>query len=540
MSESQNARSAIQPTATTNQTGNWIERHPQLSALVVIALGFALRVRAAYGTFLNPDEALHYFISNRSSWSEMYHASLTMAHPPLLFALLYMWRHVGSSEFVLRLPSILAGTAFCWVFFRWMLHMFGLAPAWIGLTWITLLPPMVGLSAEVRQYEPLLLFSIFAAYLLEIALAHQSAGWMLASFLCLYLAMLSHYSGFLFVAAMGIYSLFRIHEANSGVRFTWIAGEAGALGLAIALYVSHIARIKNTVMAQGAFETWLYKSYFHRGQSLVLFVFARGFSVFQYIFGQRLIGIVMAFFFVAGVVLLLRKKIPLPNSRGSGSLLAGLLVLPFAINCASAVFDAYPYGGTRHSVFLAIFAVAGAAVFVAKLARQQLLGGVGIAIVIVLLCWVFPSIYHPYIARADQNKGQMLKAVTFIENRIPGSDPIFVDYETGILLGHYLCAQQPISYDNSLPGFLVFHCGGHRIISTEHDLWFFTPQNFANEWGILMGAGQFQSGDSLWVAQAGFNVTIANDIWKEPWNFPARNKKMFGNNIVLFRLITER
>ena len=542
MSPSQNVRLTVEPASGNSPIESWLEAHSDLAALAVVVLGLALRVRAARGTFLNPDEALHYFIANRASWALMYQASLTMAHPPLFFFLLYFWRHVGSSEFILRLPSVLAGTAFCWVFFKWMTGILGRAAAWIGLIFVIALPPMVTLSAEVRQYELLLLFAVSSAYFLEKALAQKSSSLMLASFVCLYLAMLSHYSGFLFAAAIGIYSLLRVLDRGitTNLRGAWIAGQMGTLGLGVALYLTHIAHIRGTIMAEGAFDTWLYKSYLHPGQNPLLFVEARSFSVFQYLFGQRLIGDLAGLFFITGIVLLLRGNVWLPNSGPTIRQAAVLLIAPFAVNCAAALADAYPYGGTRHSVFLVIFAIAGVSLCFARVTQDRLTRGVAIATLIVLLCWAFPSIFHPYIARADQSRAQMQKAIAFVREEIPASDPIFVDYESGLLLGHYLCAQRPISYDGSLPGFLVFQCGGHRIISTNHDLWFFTPQSFLSQWSNLIRSGQFNPGDTLWVSQAGFNVTLDDDLRKEFPDFHDLQTQAFGKNIRLFRITVGR
>ena len=543
MSPLQNERSTLEPAPSGGGLiESWIEEHFELAALAVVALGLALRIRAAHGTFLNPDEALHYFIANRPSWALMYRASLTMAHPPLLFFFLYLWRHVGTSEFVLRFPSVLTCTAFCWVFFRWMIDMFGRAPAFISLILVTLLPPMVALSAEVRQYELLLLFAVSSAYFLERALARKSASFMLLSFVCLYLAMLSHYSGFLFAAAIGIYSLLRVlhRGTTASLRITWIAGELGAFGLGVALYVTHIAHIKNTRMAEGAFDTWLHKSYLHTGENPLLFVMVRSFSVFQYLFGQRLIGDLVGLFFIAGIVLLLCGKVSLPKSGLTIRQAAVLLIVPFAINCAAALVDAYPYGGTRHSVFLAIFAIAGVALCLAKVTQERLMRGIAVATVIVLLCWAFPSIFHPYIAAADQSRVKMQKAIAFVRGKILASDPIFVDYESGLLFGHYLCEQRPISYDDSLPGFLAFQCAGHRIISTNHDLWFFTPQSFMSQWRDLMRSGQFKPGDAVWVGQAGFNVTLDDDLRREFSDFHDLQTQAFGKNIRLFEMTVGR
>ncbi len=539
MSHSQVLQPGITSRAWNDSFESWLEAYSDLAALALLGLGFVFRVRAAWGVCLNPDEALHFFIANQSSWALAYKASLTMAHPPLLIFLLYVWRSAGTSEFVLRLPLILAGTAFCWVFFKWMNQLFGKSVALTGLTFASLLPPLVLLSAEVRQYELLLLFAISAAYFVEKAFAANSAGFMLLSSAFTYLSMLSHYSGFLFTAALGIYTLWRITTRTTAARvvMAWVTGQAGALGLAIFLYKTHISRIKGTTMAEQAFESWLRKSYYHPGHGgPLVFIVVRSFSLFQYLLGQSVVGDIAGLMFIAGIVVLLWKRVSLLNSGPTIHQLAVFLILPFAINCLAGFFDVYPYGGTRHSVFLAMFAIPGISLCVAGITKQRKLWGIVAAALIGLLGFAFPSVRHPYISRTDQQRGQMDHAVRFVQEELPPAAPIFVDYESGIMLGHYLCEQKQVVYDNSIPGFLVFDCGGHRIVSMLHDLWAFTPQTFFQQWRDLVHNGNFQPGETVWVGQVGWIVTLDDTLRRKFPEFHDLQTSSFGNNIRFFRL----
>src|SRR5262244_757404 len=174
----------------------WLEAHPGLSVLLLLWLGLIARLWTAWGTFLNPDEALHFRIANQASLLLAYKTSLWLAHPPLYIFVLYFCRAFGTSEFVLRLPSVIAGTAFCWFFFKWVTSILGRAAGWIGFVFACFLPPMIGLSAEVRQYALLMCFAGGAAYFLEQALTKNSASRMALCFVCLYLALFSHYSAF--------------------------------------------------------------------------------------------------------------------------------------------------------------------------------------------------------------------------------------------------------------------------------------------------------------------------------------------------------
>ena len=118
----------------------------------VLLLAFLLRLWKASGTFLNLDEAMHCLAATKPSLAEAYRAGLGLAHPPLLILLSNLWRRFGTSELFLRLPSVIAGTIFCWIFFKWLTRLLNPAAAWTGFVLVSFLPPFVELSAEIRQY----------------------------------------------------------------------------------------------------------------------------------------------------------------------------------------------------------------------------------------------------------------------------------------------------------------------------------------------------------------------------------------------------
>src|SRR6202050_5533250 len=189
--------------AARKKQNEWFHGHVNLVAAAVTLLGFLARLWAAHGTFLNPDEALHFRLANQVSLALAYKASLTAAHPPLLILLLYYWRALGTSELWLRLPSVLAGAAFCWMFYKWLSKAGGSLAGFIGLLFIAFLLPTILISAEVRQYSLLLAFLGSALYFLDEAFTKSSTSRMAAFALCLYFAMLFHYSAFWFAAALG-------------------------------------------------------------------------------------------------------------------------------------------------------------------------------------------------------------------------------------------------------------------------------------------------------------------------------------------------
>ena len=514
----------------------WLRTHTGLVAFLVVAAGFLLRVRAAAGTFLNPDEALHFSIANQASFAAAYRGSLTLAHPPLMVLLLYFWRAVGTSEFILRLPLVIAGTVFCWLFFKWLKHTLGGITAVIGVIFMALLPPIVLLSAELRQYSLLLVSAAAAVLLLELAFAKNSFLQMALSCVCLVLAMLSHYSGLLFAAAFGIYSVLRLIRSHfsRAVIATWIAGQLAALVLFVFLYRTQISRLKNSALAEQAISEWLRRSYFHPGNdNLLVFVVGRSFAVFQFIFGQHAVGDIAGLLFLAGVVFLLKGKL---REQASARWQFGVfLLLPFAINCALAILGHYPYGGTRHSVFLAMFAIPGISALLVKGTRYRLVRAMTLAALIVAICYAFGFHHQPYMTRDDQSRGRMDQAMEFVRSQIPPAEPVFVDYQGNLMLSHYLC-QQPPSIEVMDSRFQRFHCGGHNIVSAPPRMWMFAPETFPKYWDDAVSKTGLEVGNAVWVVQAGWGASIAPGLQHIRSDISPLDVQSFGRNITVFKL----
>ena len=530
-----------------------IQRRPNLCMYALLAAGFLVRLWHATGTYLNPDEALHFFVANKVTWWETYRASLNVSHPPLLIFLLRVWRVLGTSELMLRMPSILAGTLFCWFAYRWLRMLFDGPMVWIAFTFIVFLPSSIDLSTEVRQYALLLAFAMGSAYFLERALQANSALAMLASGGFLWLAILSHFSAFLFAGVLGVYAILRIVENRTTLKVlaAWELGQVVALGICYFLYVTQISRLGQAYGGTNATRGWmgndyLGNSYFIPGRvNPLLFVFARTGGVFQYIFRQSAVGDLAFVLFVVGVVMIFRKHrasssgAGRPSSAKPGPFVGQnytytgiFLLLPFVFNCGAALVRAYPYGGTRHSSFLLPFALAAVAVAIARLIKGRVALGIVIALVVSLVCNVFPSKRLPYMSAESQRKSNMTAAIALLRN-LPAGEPIFTDYQTSLTLGHYLCDQHPIEQDRKMAGFISYECGGHKIIVTA-TTFLFTARNFYDQWQVMVSEYGLHPGAKICVTQMGWSTYLAFELT----NFPEFHisPHYFGNNIQVFDL----
>jgi hypothetical protein len=508
------------------QYSNWV-------AATLVMSGFIWRVWLAHATFFNTDEAWHYSLANQSSFYLAYKASLTIPHPPLLVFVLYFWRSLGTSNLVLRLPNVLAGTLLCWVSWKWITALVGQAAGWVALILMTFLPPRIATSADLRQYPLMLLFTVSAAYFLERALAENSVGWMVAASGSLYLAMLSSYSAFFFAAALGAYCILRIRAKppSRQVISAWVAGQAAGLALACFLYVTHVRKMASLQVP------WLYDYYFHPGHtSLLSFLYHGTFGVFRFVFGQVTIGGLATLMFAVAVVLLLLEKSAsetVPSSR----LIGILLLLPFVLNCAAAIAGLYPYGRTRQCIFLAVFAISGVSVFLARIAKHKTGPAVALAIAIVVACHAFGTLQgRDMLPLADQRHQHMDQAIEFIHREVSPADVILVDDATRRQLAHYLCRQQSISVDHSLGGFESFQCEGFRVISTGPEAGVLTADTFAAKWREMLRIYSMKPSATVWVFQGGWAAGLGEALRERSLQFSGLQPHPFGRYLEIFKL----
>ena len=519
------------------------DRRSNYVAMTLVGIGLLWRLWLAHATFFNSDEAWHFSMANQSSLYLAYKASLTLLHPPLLVLVLYFWRGFGTSNLVLRLPCVIAGTLFCWIFWKWLTVVAGRTAGWVGLILMTFLPPMITLSADLRQYTLMLVFATSAAYFLERALTGNSVRLMAISTGFLYLVMLSHYSAFLFAAALGGYCILRMlaQPPSAPVIVVWFAGQAGGLGLGWFLYTTQIAALRKVypgAQPLHRYADWyLSDYYFHAGSNRLLpFLYHGSFGVFRFIFGQTTVGGVAALMFAAGTLLLLFEK-PAPNAATPSRLTGLFLLLPFVLNCAAVTAGLYPYGRTRQCVFLAIFGIAGVSVLLAKVTKQSTRNAVLLAIGIVVLCQAFGTLQgRDMLPVAEQKREHMDQALEFIQQEVGAPDLIFVDAASRLQLGHYLCRQKQITIDHSVPGFESFRCREFRVISTDPEEGVFTRDTFAQEWQKMVRAYSLEPGAAVWVFQGGWASGLGEALRNRSPEFSGLEPHSFGRFLELFKI----
>jgi Dolichyl-phosphate-mannose-protein mannosyltransferase len=501
--------------------------------LILLAAGLLVRLLNAAYRFLNADEVLHYFLSVEPSFLATYRASLTTAHPPLLILFLHYWGGLAHSEFLLRLPLVLAGTGFCWAMYAWLKLVTDADAALFGLILFLFSPALIIVSAEIRQYDLLLLFSGLSLYLLERGLQRDSIWSMLLSSLSLYLALLSHYSSLIFALTLGFYALVRLATTNSRSRlvFTWVAGQIGALALIAFLFTHHVPLMRARGAWEGIADTYLRRSVLQPGQEHVLGFIARAhLRLFHYLFSQSVVGVLALLLFIAGVVLVFRRR-----TRSHGNLgpadwhLGSLFVFALIVNCALGVFRVYPYGGTRHNSYLSIFVFPAVAIAISRFRPQWNWQKLAAAGVILAICNFFPAPLGEYIPFRDQSRAKMAAAIHTLQ-QMPAGSVIFTDHEGALELSYYLCHDKSVvQLSQPLSDFFSADCAQFAMVSVGQ--WIFKGDSFEPD---LKGARQlygWQSGTAIWFVQAGWFIDKEPAVRKELKEVACVNPQPFGRNI---------
>jgi hypothetical protein len=517
---------------------SWLHDHINAIAVTVVAAGFSVRIFVASRSYLNPDEALHYLLIHHSSVVLAYKDSLSNAHPPLLFIILYFWQFLGRSELMLRLPSALAGTTLCWAAFKWIGDLFGRTAALIGLIFVAFSPAMIALSAEVRDYALLLFCMVTALYFLGRAFQEHSMQSMCYFSIFLYLAILSHYSAIFFAMAIGLYSLVRISDAQRPRKLVaaWAIGQAGALAIYGFLYVTQLSKITNNIAGWGkTYDQY----YFHSGYAdLFSFLQENTSNIFLYIFEQEYVSETVLVLFVVGVAVLFFRGL-LPARRNPRSCHLGiLLLLPFIAVWGAAVFGIYPYVGSRHTVFLAPFAIAAASFLLAAVCGQKLWAGLSIATLLMGMSNAYGKPSGQFITKENQDRSLMIAAMNHIQQTVPRTEMILVDYQSGLPIAYYLCGpRNTIRLDALYDQLSKSTCNGYSIISLDSHLWKLTPGNFPPKFQQLAYTYGLKPGDRVWVFQAGWGANLDTELPAHVPKFRCLASKSFGANITVIPFV---
>jgi hypothetical protein len=356
----------------------------------------------------------------------------------------------------------------------------------------------------------------------------------------LYLALLTHYSALVFAATLAFYALVRLLRGGTRPKVTaiWVAGQAGAAAICVFLLHTQVSRLRATGLPSEIAQTWLQSSIFQpREDHLASFAWSKTVRLFRYFFSHGTIGFLgLALFLCALVVFFSAKSRNLPKTEQRS--LALLLLVPFLLTLGASRAGIYPYGGTRHDVILALFAVSGVGLALDWLGAGFEVGRRWLPAILMAaalaIVHVFPSPTGPYIRPRNQSRKLMAEAIGFLKS-LPGSPVLFTDHQGSFVLGYYLCGKtEPVP---EFSGSLAFaRCGDYRMVSVTTEEAFnraLFPRLLEDAWRRTPAETTLYTFESGWI-----------DDKEQDWIAELRklggNPRNFGPNILICAMVKSK
>ncbi len=500
---------------------------PQTRLLLpaVLTVGFALRFREAWLTYLNPDEVL-LALSGQS-----HHLGFTLAtadHPPLLGVVLGLISLISSSALALRLPSVAAGALMPWVIYRWLDAEWNTRTATVAMVLLTFAPNLVHLGAQARGYALLMLFCALAISECDRAIRDRSTLRLVSSTVALCLAILTEYSAAWFAGAMGVYAALRMWRQPRGFIAVWVAGQAVAVGLYV--WLLHAAPTVDEAQKAAWISGFLRGAFPGPGDRMPAFAVVATLKQFAYLFGSIPLGAAALALFVAGLLVIARRA---PASIVEGSVAwTALLVTPFVLGTMGAVLGLHPYGRSRHTVVLSVFIATGIGIALGSVPWPRPRWSILIGAAALVAWW--------NVAEPDQNNipssralaRSMQEAVEFLRQAAP-SGAIATDGETAVMLRYYTTGLSPVATTTE-NGLTMAVMGGLRVGWRQ---WMFEDAAALEaEVADVRRRSRLAPEDPVWIVDGGFDTQLPSRA-RARWGPAAlRDFRSFDGALVAFRL----
>jgi hypothetical protein len=516
---------------------DWLQANFTGVALAITGAGLLIKVLVALPTFLNSDEVSNAFTALQPTLGGLFTEAFKSPHPPLYFLVLRLWSVLGASDFMLRLPSVLAGTAAIWVAFRWLALIFDRNSALVALIILTFSPAVTAQLVEVRQYSFLYLVAAAGLLWLERAFILKSARHMLLSGLMFALAVYTHSSAFWLVIAVGAYGVVRlsVERPPRKVAGAWALSQAVIAGLCALVYFTQLAHHRGGFTETYARENWLRTSYFHAGSDNVLWFPIRQTSVlFQYLYSLPIDGVIMMLGSLAAVVYLLVKGRPHAGSESARRDLGLLLILPFAVTCAAALAGVYPYGGSRHSILLALFAAAGAGFIIARFANRRI-WPILLGAAVLVPIWVSKAVPpEGQPSPTGQRRELVTNAIDYIRQDVPPGRIIFTDILNQFTLRRYLDRKVTPELPTPAGQLMEYDVAGYRLVASLR-YFNFPPDSFGDEFARMAAAYGLGPGDTVCVASMGWGSSVAWRLYNR-YGMEYEGTRVFSPSIAVMEI----
>ena len=189
-----------------------------------------------------------------------------------------------------------------------------------------------------------------------------------------------------------------------------------------------------------------------------------------------------------------------------------LLSLPFFAVWCAAIAGIYPYVGSRHTVFLAPFAIAAASYLMAGVSGQRMWAGMLIAAFLMVVSNSSHASGPTEEMAGNGTPALMASAISYVEQSAPQGDHILVDYQSSLPLAYYLCGPRSIfPIEMFHQNYFDFTCKGYSVVSLH--VWKLIPQNLRSQFHQMALSRGLEPGDRVWIYQTGWGAILGRN-WR--------------------------
>jgi hypothetical protein len=279
-------------------------------------------------------------------------------------------------------------------------------------------------------------------------------------------------------------------------------GQVSALALYAALYWTLIRPYLAT--QHGAINRYLSSGFPAAHQNLLVFGARATLKQFAYAFSSVILGPVAACLFVAALIILWKGRSPGEQTRNRT--FAILLVVPFFLACAGALLKIHPYGRSRHTVILCLFAAAGVSIPLERIFRSRPWIA-GCAALTLASVWTVAATPDPHnIPPSRDRRASMAAAIDYLKGSIPPGSLVLADEETAMYLRFYLPDKQELRLQTDFDRPEGPPVGSFRVIWRRWD--FGEVDDFLEDLASVRSEFGLNRDAPVWIVDGGFEVGI--------------------------------
>ncbi|MCC6626027.1 MAG: glycosyltransferase family 39 protein [Chloroflexi bacterium] len=240
--------------ATTTAAWAWLDAHQAAALWVIVSLGALLRLATLGALSLWLDEGLSYWIADRSLGDLLAYLAAHDTHPPLHYLLLQPMIALGGSEWLLRLPSAVAGIIAIPLLYALGRELFDRPTGLVAALLLAVSPLHIWHAQEARMYALVAMLTLaatlFAARAVRTGRRLDWAGLVI----CQAAALWSNTAAIWYTLALNAAALLLVRALWQRGRFwPWTLSQA----LAVGLWLPWMPTFLQQVRVSGSNNTWI-------------------------------------------------------------------------------------------------------------------------------------------------------------------------------------------------------------------------------------------------------------------------------------------